>query len=117
MALLGEDTGAVATYSDAKMREGTLVGLRDRVRVEVDRALVPTRARVTVIAGGRRFEDEADTGVPAADVAAQRRRLRAKFDALAGGTPASRRAGELAEALLAVDRLASVRDLVRRLAG
>src|SRR4029077_9618269 len=65
LALLGEDTGAVATYSDAKMAETSIVRLRDRVRVEVDRAFSPTRARVTVIAGGRRLEEEADTGVPA----------------------------------------------------
>jgi 2-methylcitrate dehydratase PrpD len=115
LALLGEDTGAIATYCDAKMREASVVRLRDRIRIEVDRTLSPTRARVAVVAGGRRLEDEADTGVPAADLAAQRRRLRAKFDPLAGAVLGPRRAAELAESALAVDRLPSLRDLVRRL--
>jgi len=117
LALLGEDTGAVATYSDAKMAETSVVRLRDRVRVEVDRALSPTRARVTVVAGGRRLEEEADTGVPAADLAAQRRRLRAKFDALAGSVLGPRQVGDLAEMALGVDRLPSLRDLIRQLGG
>jgi len=112
LALLGEDTGAIATYSDAKMADPSLVRLRDRVRVDVDRALVPTRARVSVSAGGRRLEADADTGVPAADLAAQRRRLGAKFAALARPVLGARAAGELAEAALAVDRLPSVRDLL-----
>jgi hypothetical protein len=73
------------------------------------------RARVLVTAGGRRLEDEVDTGVPAADLAAQRRRLRKKFDGLAGAALGAERAGELAETALAVDRLSSIRDLVRRL--
>ncbi len=117
LALLGEDTGAVATYSDAKMAETSVVRLRDRVRVEVDRAFSPTRARVTVVAGGRRLEEEADTGVPASDLAAQRRRLRAKFDALAGSVLGPRQVGDLAEMALGVDRLPSLRDLIRQLGG
>jgi len=115
LALLGEDTGAVATYSDAKMADAPVVRLRDRVRVEVDRGLSATRARVALVASARRFENEADTGVPAADLAAQRPRLRAKFDTLAGAVLGSRPAGELAETALSVDRLSSLGDLVRRL--
>src|SRR5262249_43864285 len=115
LALLGEDTGAVATYSDAKMADAPVVRLRDRVRVEVDRGLSATRARVALVASARRFENEADTGVPAADLAAQRPRLRAKFDTLAGAVLGSRPAGELAETALGVDRLSSLGDLVRRL--
>jgi len=115
LALLGEDTGAIATYSDAKMRDGAVVRLRDRISVEVDRARSPMRARVVVVADGRRLEDEVDTGVPASDLTAQRRRLRTKFDGLAGAALGAERAGELAETALAVDRLPSIRELVRRL--
>jgi 2-methylcitrate dehydratase PrpD len=117
LALLGEDTGAVTTYSDAKMGDAPLVRLRDRVRVEVDRALSPTRARVAVLAGGRRLEDEADTGVPASDLTEQRRHLRAKFDALSAPVLGKRRAGEVAETALAVDQLPSLQDLIQRLRG
>jgi 2-methylcitrate dehydratase PrpD len=115
LALLGEDTGAIATYADAKIRDEAVVRLRDRVSVEVERERSPMRARVVVTAAGRRLEDEVDTGVPAADLAAQRCRLRKKFDGLAGAALGAERAGELAETALAVDRLSSIRDLVRRL--
>lgn len=115
LALLGEDTGAVATYSDAKMSDPSVVRLRDRVRIDVERGLSATRARVGVVAAGRRFENEADTGVPANDLSAQRRRLRAKFDTLASAALGPRPAGELAETALGVDRLPSLGDFVRRL--
>jgi len=115
LSLLGEDTGAVATYSDAKMRAAAVVRLRDRVRVEVDRGLSPMRARVVVVADGRRLEDEADTGVPASDLAEQRRRLETKFGVLAGAVLGGRRARELAEEALAVDRLSSARSRVQQL--
>jgi hypothetical protein len=97
------------------MADPSLVRLRDRVRVEVDRGLAPTRARMSLSAGGRRVEAEADTGVPAADLAAQRRRLGAKFAALAGLALGPRAAGEVAEAALAADRLPSLRDLLYRI--
>ncbi len=55
LALLGDDTAALATYSDARMREANLLRLRDRVLVETDGDLAPTQARVRIAASGRRL--------------------------------------------------------------
>ena len=48
LALLGEDTSDLATYSDAKMAEPRLVALRDRVRVIPTEGLGPMQARVRI---------------------------------------------------------------------
>jgi 2-methylcitrate dehydratase PrpD len=114
LALLGEDTGALGTYCEAKMADVRLVGLRDRARVVTDAGLAPTRARVAVRIGGRRLEEETDTGVPTADLSEQRKRLRAKFAALTVPVLGAEAAAVLAEAALSIDRLASVDALLRR---
>jgi 2-methylcitrate dehydratase PrpD len=113
LALLGEDTGALETYSDAKISDPGLVRLRDRVRIVTDASLVATRARVAVTLGTRRFEDEADTGVPATDLAEQRRRLQAKFRALAVPRLGEQKAADVAEAALRIDQPGSLHDLLR----
>ncbi|MGH7805887.1 MAG: MmgE/PrpD family protein, partial [Candidatus Binatia bacterium] len=117
LALLGEDTAALATYSDAKMREPALVRLRDRVIVETDRDLAPTQARVRIAASGRRLEETADSGIPAADLAAQRVRLDEKFHALASPVIGNANARELARIALEIDRLDSTARLFRLLAA
>ena len=109
LALLGDDTAALATYSDAKMREASLLRLRDRVLVETDRDLAPTQARVRIAAAGRRLEEAADSGVPAPDLAAQRARLREKFRALAAPVIGAARADEIAALALGVDGVDSPR--------
>ena len=49
LALLGEDTSALETYTDAKMADPALIALRDRVKVVTDPALAPTRACVAIV--------------------------------------------------------------------
>jgi 2-methylcitrate dehydratase PrpD len=112
MALLGADTADLATYSDRRMADPALVRLRDRVRVVTDAGREATRARVTLTAGTRRFEAEADTGVPATDLAEQRTRLRRKFDALAVPCLGADRAAGLAAAALRVDDLPRAAELL-----
>jgi 2-methylcitrate dehydratase PrpD len=113
MALRGEDTSNLETFSDVKVREPALVALRDRVRVVTVEKTPTTRATVVVSANGRRFEAESDSGEPAANLASQRENLTRKFMALA--TPVVGRAGAaaLAEAALGADQLASASELVR----
>jgi 2-methylcitrate dehydratase PrpD len=116
MALLGVDTADLATYSDRRMADPALIRLRDRVRVVADADREATRARVTVLAGTRRFEAEADTGIPATDLSEQRSRLRRKFDALAEPCLGAERAARLATAVLGVDgipRASELLDLAR----
>lgn len=112
MALLALDTADLATYDDARVTDPALVALRDRVRVVTDGEFSPTRARVVIVAGGRRLEAVADSGVPAVDLAAQRARLRRKFEAVAVPVLGASRAARLAEAALSVDAAPSVTELM-----
>lgn len=102
LALLEKDTGNPALYGDETMADPTLVSLRDRVRVTTTPDFSATRARVLVEGPGGRVDQELDTGVPAADLAEQERKLRGKFTLLA--TPALR-VGEAQTLIDAVDSL------------
>jgi 2-methylcitrate dehydratase PrpD len=48
MALLGHNTGALSTFSDAACANTALINLRDRVQVETDVALKDTAAKVKI---------------------------------------------------------------------
>ncbi len=83
MALLGEDTSDLATFTDAKMTAPELVSLRDRVSVVAAGKTRQTQATVRVKSNGSTFEAQSDSGKPAADLALQRSNLMRKFAALA----------------------------------
>ncbi len=113
LALLGEDTSDVATYSDAKMRTEQLIALRDRVVVSTA-DLAPTQSRVVIDIGGERpLEAQIDTGVPATDLVAQRERLRRKFLNLATPVLGATGANRLAAAALQVEDIDRICDLLR----
>jgi len=112
LALLGDDTSALSTYSDGKMREPALVAMRDRVRVVADPMLLPTQARVVVETVTGRFEAAADTGVPADDLALQRSRLEAKFRTLAAPVLGESRAEELRAMVADVGELETIAPLI-----
>jgi 2-methylcitrate dehydratase PrpD len=112
LALLGEDTGDPATYSDDKMAAPHLTALRDLVHVVPTNELAPTQARVVVEGKQQRVEAAADTGLPAADLPRQRAQLRRKFLALATPVLGASQAARLADAALAVQEVGSVEDLV-----
>jgi 2-methylcitrate dehydratase PrpD len=113
MALLGDDTGDPATFTDARVGDPELVALRDRVRVETVPGLVITRARVTIHSGSGRIEAEADSGVPATDLAKQQERLLRKFRALVAPVLGDARADELAAKALGADELSSAAEISR----
>ncbi len=113
LTLLGEDTRDAATYSDAIMADPRLVAVRDRVAVRTDDSLQPTQARVVVQTTTQRVEAAADTGVPAADLGVQRERLLHKFHLLAAPVIGDAGAERLSDAVLHVDELASVAELLR----
>lgn len=113
LALLGEDTGDLATFSDAKMAEPEVAALRDRVLVIPTDGMSSTQARVCVDADGRTVERETDSGVPLRDLPAQRDRLRDKFKALAEPVVGPSQAVQLADAALAVDEADSVDELLQ----
>jgi 2-methylcitrate dehydratase PrpD len=115
MALLGDDTTDMASYSDTRMADPDLVALRDRVSVVYEDPRPSTRATVAVTSPfGERLEAEDDTGRPADDLDVQWDRLSAKFRALA--TPVI--GPDAADRLhTAVAGLAPARAIARAAAG
>ena len=113
MALLGADTADPETFTDARMCDPGLVRLRDRVTVVPVAGTRATRTTVTVHTESGQLEGEADVGIPASDVGAQRERLRTKFLALA--TPVLGRAGAeaLGAAALGAHELRDAAELLR----
>ena len=96
MSLLAKDTGDPALYSEATLAEPGLIALRDRVRVTPTEELTATQSRVRVDSESGHREELVDTGVPAADLTEQGRRLRSKFHVLASPRLGSGRAEALA---------------------
>ena len=82
MALLGHDTGALSTFSEAICHDPAMVALRDRVTVHADDSLSETAARVVVLAG-RTHRATFDLNEPIS-LANRQARLLAKTDALLG---------------------------------
>jgi len=113
MALRGDDTANLETFSDRRVNEPALVALRDKVRVVIAEHTPQTRARVIVKASGRKFDAESDSGEPAADLALQRERLLRKFMANAAPILGPGGAENLARAALAADEGGSVPELMR----
>lgn len=86
MALAGEDTAALGTYSDANANDIRFVALRERIKLDTKPHATRHRhaAGVSIeLKDGRTLEIEHNVGVPAKDVAAQGEKLEAKFHALA----------------------------------
>jgi 2-methylcitrate dehydratase PrpD len=114
MALAGLDTASLATYSEANAGDPALQRLRDTVNVEFARDWPHTQAELKVtLADGRVLASRHDSGVPARDLAAQGRRLEAKFMSLAAPVLGDAQAERLAAAVAGVDRLGSVAELTR----
>jgi 2-methylcitrate dehydratase PrpD len=117
LALAGEDTGAITTFSDAKANDPDLVALRRRVEVVVSArsgAATPVEVRLR---DGRSFEAAHDVSVPEEDLGLQRRRLEEKFAALAGPLIGAEAAAGLSDRVGALDRAASVAELLPLLHG
>ena len=112
LGLLGDDTGALGTFTDERMRSAELVALRDRVTVAVVAGTSPTATPVTVRTGdGRKHRARVDVGEPAADLAEQGRRLAAKFLALAAPVVGDACAQELVALVGGVEELRRVGPL------
>ena len=112
MALLGEDTSNLETFSDANVTEAHVVSLRDRVRIVGAEKTPSTHATVVVKSNGRIFQAESDSGQAASDLVAQRENLTRKFMALTVSILGRRDAEALASAALNADQLASASKLI-----
>lgn len=119
LALLGDDTASLATYSDRRMADSDLTAMRDRVTIVADQSLAATRSVVVVTTDdGRRLQAEDDTGRPADDLDAQERRLVAKFLTLAAPVVGPGRAEAIVETVIgSTPGRWSARELAALLAG
>jgi 2-methylcitrate dehydratase PrpD len=109
MALAGVDTAALGAYSVANAADPELVALRERVDFDFRDDLPEAGAEITVaLKDGRTARADFDAGIPMADVAAQGKRIAAKFDALATPVIGAARARELREAVAGLDALGDV---------
>lgn len=82
-ALAGFDTGALATFEDARVQDAGVVDLRGRIAVELAPVIPASCAEVRVrTRDGRELLEEADVGKPLRDHARQRQQLLAKAHAL-----------------------------------
>lgn len=114
MALAGIDTAGLDAYSEANAGDPALQRLRDSVHVEFARDWPHTLAELEVtLADGRVLSARHDSGVPARDLAAQGRRLEAKFRSLAAPVLGDAQARRLAGAVADIDRLDGVAELMR----
>jgi 2-methylcitrate dehydratase PrpD len=113
-ALAGVDTASLDTYSEKNAADPTLVALRDKVSVTFERGWPHTLAEMKVtLADGRVIEARHDSGIPADDLAAQQRRLEAKFMSLAEPVIGRSRAAQLVACVASLDELGSLDELTR----
>src|SRR6266550_2270264 len=109
MALSGVDTASLAAYSSETATDPALVRLRDKLALDFRQGWPQAKGELEVTLGdGRVLRASHDAGIPSSDIAVQRERLVAKFDALAEPVLGAARARELRAAILGLDRLADV---------
>jgi len=113
MALAGVDTGGLTNYSEATAADPVLVALRDKVEFDFRPNNGHTKAALTLeLTDGTRLTAQHDSGVPAADVAEQGRRLEAKFTALVEPVLGRGKAGDLLGEINRLDTLKDLRGLM-----
>jgi 2-methylcitrate dehydratase PrpD len=112
LALAGVDTASLGTYTAARTQDPRLVALRDKVEIGFVGGWPTSRASLKVtMSDGSVFEAEHDSGIAAENVAAQGRRIEAKFMSLATPVLGEPGAAYLRDAVGAIDELRSVREL------
>jgi 2-methylcitrate dehydratase PrpD len=114
MALAGLDTASLGAYGEATAREPALVRLRDQVAIDFQDGWPQTVSELEVeLADGRRVATRHDSGIPAAHIADQGRRLADKFDRLVEPVLGRARARELRETIAGLDDLDDIGALAR----
>jgi len=117
LALSGVDTASLETYREAVANDPAITALRDRVSVDFQPGWPHAAAEMRVTTGdGRVLEARHDAGAPEADVAAQGKRIAAKFHSLAAPVVGPRGAEDLARAVAGLDSQGSLAEIARRCA-
>lgn len=118
MALSGVDTARLSAYSAENANDPALVGLRERIAIDFQQGWPQSLAELDIeTTQGARFAARHDSGIPAPDIAAQGKRLEAKFFALAEPSIGAARARELCAMVGGLDTLAEIGALARLAAG
>jgi 2-methylcitrate dehydratase PrpD len=109
MALAGLDTGRLDTFSEAACDDPILVRLRERISIEFQPDWPATRAEVVLhLPDGTIYAATHDSGIPAADIAEQGRRLELKFAGLVKPVLGRRKTTALGQAVAELDTLRSL---------
>ncbi len=113
MALLGDDTHAIAAYNEKRAADADLKGLSAKVEVNGRDELKAGLSISTIeLNDGRRVTAQCDTYDPLRNFPLQRGLISKKFLKLAGGKIGEKAALSLQEAILGVEKLASVSPLL-----
>jgi 2-methylcitrate dehydratase PrpD len=114
MALSGIDTASLGAYNTENPLDRALISLRERVRFDWQDNWPQTLCEMDLeLVDGRRVSTRHDAGIPATDIAGQRERLSAKFDALVEPVVGAPRARELREVIVDLDNLTDIGGLAR----
>jgi 2-methylcitrate dehydratase PrpD len=106
LGLAGRDTSDLAIYNETTAADPLLCALRDRVAVELVSGWTSMQTEVILeLADGRRVVAMEDAGVPATDVAAQGRRVTAKFRRLVEPVSGAQRSATLMSLLQRLDQV------------
>jgi len=112
LALAGADTSRLTIFADDVTHDADLNRLRDKVTVEFTSGWPLTLTEVEIaLADGRVVAARHDSGVPAADVDEQGRRLEEKFTALVEPLLGAGRAEMLRARIARLDRIDDVGEL------
>ncbi len=113
MALLGDDTHAIAAYNEKRAADGELTGLAARVEVNGRDELKAGLSISTIeLVDGRRLTAQCDTYEPLCNFPYQRGLISSKFLKLAGGKIGDKASLRLQEEILRTERLSSIKSLL-----
>jgi 2-methylcitrate dehydratase PrpD len=112
LAVCGEDTAAIRTYSDENAVNPVLTAVRDRVAIYGDRPPGHDAHVVITTHAGKIAETSLDVGVPDTDLDRQGERLAAKFRSLAVPVIGVEPADKLRRNIAALDTLQDIRALM-----
>jgi 2-methylcitrate dehydratase PrpD len=112
MALAGLETSRLDSFSAAVAADPRITALRDKVSIELLPGFGTTHAAMDIrLVDQTTLSAEHDAGIPAADVAQQGARIRAKFDGLTSPILGTTAAAALGNAIENIDAAATVTTL------
>ncbi|HVY14888.1 MAG TPA: MmgE/PrpD family protein [Rhodopila sp.] len=113
MGLAGVDTSRLGSYSTEVAADPVLVGLRDKVSLDLRPGISNTFSEVSLkLRDGRSISAQHDSGVPAADAVKQGERLEKKFIALVDPVLGAEAAGTLVSAIRHFDEQPDIRGIM-----